>query len=264
MVRKRKYAGLLAVVAAGVVAAVLAALAAAPGAQAVAHGTPVPEGQFRFATKLTMTNIPRPDGTHYNSACSAALVAPMWIITAGHCFHDVNRVRVSGPTPYATTATVGRTDLSDTTGAVVDVVWVEQAPNGADFALGKLAQPVLGVAPLMVANRPPAAGDVLRLTGWGATSSDNPTPVNHLQTGQVQVSSVTASTIGVHGYAPSADTSACLYDSGAPYFVERPVPHLVSVESNGPDCPHPLEETTARVDNQFTWIIQRITAGPTQ
>lgn len=26
--------------------------------------------------------------------------------TAGHCFHDVNRVPVSGPVPYATTATL--------------------------------------------------------------------------------------------------------------------------------------------------------------
>ena len=249
----------------GVLLAATAAigLSLAAPAQAIANGTPVPDGQYRFSVKLTMTNIPRPDGSHYNSACSAALINARWIITAGHCFHDVNRVRVSGPVPYATTATVGRTDLSDTTGDVVNVDWVEQAPNGADFALARLAQPVLDVRPLALSHRPPAVGDVLRLTGWGATSSDNPTPVTHLQTGQVQVSSVTASTIGVHGYAPSADTSACLYDSGAPYFVEKPVPHLVSVESNGPDCPHPLEETTARVDDQYLWIMRQITVGPT-
>jgi len=47
--------------------------------------------------KLTMTHIPRPDGTFYDSACSAALISPSWIITAGHCFHDVNRNPVSGP-----------------------------------------------------------------------------------------------------------------------------------------------------------------------
>ncbi|HEY3712934.1 MAG TPA: trypsin-like serine protease [Jatrophihabitantaceae bacterium] len=53
-------------------------------AEAIAHGTPALPGQYRFATKLTMTNIPRPDGSHYNSACSAALISPRWIITAGH------------------------------------------------------------------------------------------------------------------------------------------------------------------------------------
>ena len=31
-------------------------------------------------------------------------------------------------------------------------------------------------------------------------------------------------------------------------------PALVSIESDGPDCPHHLEETTSRVDNIVTWI----------
>ena len=76
------------------------ALLTAVPASAVAHGTLATPGQDPFAVKLTMTNIPRPDGTFYNSACSAALIFPTWIITAGHCFHDVNRNPVSGPTPY--------------------------------------------------------------------------------------------------------------------------------------------------------------------
>src|SRR5664279_4168013 len=89
------------------IAAVLAAgvLAATPAA-AVADGTLVSLGQYPFAVRLTMTHIPRPNGTFYNSACSAALISPTWIITAGHCFHDINRVPVSGPVPYATTATL--------------------------------------------------------------------------------------------------------------------------------------------------------------
>jgi V8-like Glu-specific endopeptidase len=60
-----------------------------------------------------MTDIPRPNGSYYNSACSAALIARQWIVTAGHCFHDVNRIRVSGPPRYQTTATVGVADLPD-------------------------------------------------------------------------------------------------------------------------------------------------------
>jgi hypothetical protein len=69
------------------------------------------------------------------------------------------------------------------------------------------------------------------------------------------VGGVAATTVGVTGYALQRDTSACTYDSGAPYLVER---HgratLVSVESGGPDCPHALEETTARADAVATWI----------
>src|SRR5215207_1090728 len=67
----------------------LSAMVAVPGvANAIANGTPVADGQYQFSTKLTMTNIPRADGTVYDSACSGALIAPQWIITAGHCFHD--------------------------------------------------------------------------------------------------------------------------------------------------------------------------------
>jgi hypothetical protein len=58
------------------------------------------------------------------------------------------------------------------------------------------------------------------------------------------------------GYYPAADTSACLYDSGAPYFTTPTgaAPLLVSIESNGPDCPHTTPEITARVDTITSWI----------
>jgi hypothetical protein len=75
---------------------------AVPGmapAGAVAHGTAAAPGQFAFAVKLTMTGIPRTDGTTYDSACSAALISRTWIMTAGHCFHDAAGRRVSGPVP---------------------------------------------------------------------------------------------------------------------------------------------------------------------
>src|SRR3954466_5544906 len=81
------------------------ALAISPAAT-VAHGTAAAPGQFPFAVQLTMTAIPRADGTTYNSACSAALISRTWILTAGHCFHDVGGRRVSGATPYGTTATL--------------------------------------------------------------------------------------------------------------------------------------------------------------
>jgi len=240
---------------AGAAVTVAVTVAVTGQAFAVAHGTPVPDGRYRFAVKLTMTNIPRPDGTHYNSACSAALVAPRWILTAGHCFHDVNRVPVSGPVPYPTTATVGRTDLSDHDGHVLNVVEVRQA-TGTDIALARLDHAVYDVAPLRLSTSTPTAGEVLRITGWGATDSVNPVPVTHLQTGQMTVSSVASTTLGVRGFKPSPDTSACLYDSGAPYFRERPhhAPLLVSVENFGPDCPHDQEETTARVDTIADWV----------
>jgi secreted trypsin-like serine protease len=237
-----------------VVAATVSLLAAATPAAAMAHGEPVPHGRYPFAVMLTMTGIPRPDGSHYASACSAALVARRWIVTAGHCFHDVARNPVSGPVPYPTTATIGRTDVSDEDGHVIGVTDVVQSPVN-DIALARLAAPVRDIRPLAVGSRRPRTGDLLRMVGWGSLTAVNPTPATQLQTGRFRVSSVAPTTVGVTGYAPERDTSACTYDSGAPYFVER---HgravLVSVESGGPDCPHALEETTARADIVVPWI----------
>ena len=245
-------------------------LGATPAA-AVADGALVSLGQYPFAVRLTMTHIPRPDGTFYNSACSAALISPTWIITAGHCFHDINRVPVSGPVPYATTATLNTVAadqrarpgngvdlvdlLSPAPGENRDIVDVRQAGT-TDIALARLSAPITNVAPLGLSDAAPAAGDVLTIAGWGATSSIVPTPSTRLSIGQVKIQTVNPTTIAVVGTYPAADTSACLYDSGAPYFT-TPVgaaPQLVSTESTGPDCPHTSAETTARVDTITRWI----------
>jgi secreted trypsin-like serine protease len=242
-----------------VVAVAATGFAMATPANAIANGNPVPEGRYRFSVKLTMTDIPRPDGTHYNSACSAALIAQRWIITAGHCFHDVDRNRVSGPVPYPTTATVGTVDTTGGRGHTVKVVRVEQSP-ATDIAVALLDKPIRDVNPIDVSTRAPTVGQVLRITGFGATDSVDPMPSTRLRTGQVKVSSFTGSTIGVRGFKPLPTTSACLYDSGAPYFLERDhrAPLLVAVEQDGPDCPHDQEETTSRVDTIADWIRHTI------
>jgi hypothetical protein len=224
----------------------------------VAHGDPAPAGSYPFSVRFTMTAIPRPDGSTYDSACSGALIAPAWVVAAGHCFHDADRNRVGGRPPYGrTTATIGRTDLAETGGHVLDVVDVKQDPE-TDLAIARLSASVIDIVPLLLNPAPPRAGDILRLAGWGAIDGDSG-PSDHLQTGQVKVTSSDPSSVYVTGYAPARDTSACTWDSGAPYFRETPFGNvLVSVESDGPGCPHSDIETTSRVDTSLRWIVRNL------
>lgn len=223
-------------------------------AHAVAKGERVPEGTYRFATQLTMPNIVRPDGTSYSSACSAALIAPQWIVSAGHCFHDGARNPISGPVHYPVIATVGTADLDSGHGVSVDVLEIFQAPD-RDLALGRLAHPVEEIEPLALNDQPLAIDETVHIAGWGWTGEGEAAPGRLLYTGKFAVVEVVEDIVYVNGFAPEVDTSACAWDSGAPFFVIRyGVPHLVSIEDDGPECPHDDREMTSRIDNVVGWI----------
>jgi Trypsin len=232
----------------------------APNANAIANGQDVPDGRYLFSAALSMPLITRPDGSTYSSACSGALVARSWVITAGHCLHDGARNRISGPPRYEVIVTVGRATLSGTGGYTRHVVEVRQSPT-ADVALIRLNQPVSGVTPVGLSRRAPRINETLRITGWGSVDAE--ADLSHrpdrLQTGLVRVSGFSRNEVLVHGFFPEATTSACPYDSGAPYFRERRGTYtLVATEITGPDCPHDQNETTARIDTIARWILDQI------
>ncbi|WP_436534719.1 S1 family peptidase [Actinoplanes sp. HUAS TT8] len=236
----------------------LIVLAGAEPAYAIAYGEDAPDGDYAFSVKLVMSGIPTEDHGYRDSWCSGALIAPKWVITAGHCFRDAEGKRVSRTVAMETTAIVGRTGLGDGGGHEVRVVGARQSDT-ADVALAELAEPVTDVKLLRVATTAPAPGEKVRLTGFGLSGTGSSTP-DRLQTGSFVIDRVGDAVLEISGRSPQRATSACEHDSGGPYFRESP-PVLVAVVSNGPTCPHEGPDLSARTDNLSGWIIATIDSG---
>lgn len=238
---------------------VLVVLVGAQPAEAVAYGEDAPDGDWSFSVRLTMIGIPTEDHGSRDSWCSGALIAPTWVITAGHCFRDADGKRVSRTVAMRTTAIVGRTVLGSRAGHEAGVVRVRQSDT-ADVALAELDEPITDITPLTVGDAPPQPGARVRLTGYGLSDTGSTVP-HRLQTGGFVVDRVGDTVLEISGRTPQRDTSACPHDSGGPYFTENP-PVLVAVVSSGPTCPHEGPDLSARTDNLAAWITETVDSRP--
>ncbi|WP_260697076.1 FG-GAP-like repeat-containing protein [Streptomyces sp. 130] len=172
-------------------------------ANAVA-GTSTTESSYSFAVRLDIGG---------QRSCTGALVAPQWIATSASCFStDASTPQVAAGAPkWTTTATIGRPDLTSTSGQVRTVV--ELVPReGRDIVMARLSQPTTGVSPITFATAAPATSEELKVAGFGRTK-DEWAPTK-LHTASFTVNSVDATTLAITG--KTAADAICAGDSGAP------------------------------------------------
>ncbi len=164
-------------------------------ASAVVGGATVPEGTHPFIAKIDVGDRER--------TCTGALVDPFWVVTAKSC--------VAG-TASKIVATVGRTNVAQTSGVARDVSAVVPRPD-RDLALLRLKQPIMEISPVKVGTV--TAGETVQVPGFGHTAEGWTT--EQLYQAAFAVGSATTTGIAITGESKGL----CRGDAGAPLLNQR-------------------------------------------
>jgi hypothetical protein len=225
------------------VAAGLTGLAA--GDQALAVGGGTADASYGYVVKVSVGG---------DRGCTGVRLEPQLVLTAKACF----------PTGQATGAPAVATTVATRPdqGAAVQTVAVEHlfVRDDRNLVLLRLAKALTGLrgqVPLSVSG--PAAGETLRVLGFGRTATEWVPDLPH--TAQFSVGGVAGTDFGI---APTADGTVCKGDAGGPVIRENAdgtssLAGVLSGSSQGGcirETSTARDATVTRVDGLAEWVNQ--------
>jgi hypothetical protein len=151
--------------------------------------------------------------------CSAVLIDEQWLLTAASCFADnpAQSLKVPAGAPkLKTTATIGRTDMTQGGGSVTDVVALVPRSD-RDLVMAKLASPVTGITPATLGTTAPRQGESLTASGYGRTK-DQWVP-DRLHSAQFSLQKLQDTSVSIAGTSDGA--AICAGDTGGPILREH-------------------------------------------
>ena len=248
-------------------------------------GEDVPSGTYPWLVAVErVADLGGEDGNFQAQFCSGTVIAPHWVLTAGHCM-----LRPGSSSAFREAAElnvlVGSTDLITDPGELIDVeqIIVHEGFNFTsmvvenDIALLKLATPV-GVDPVtlnsMAENEAPGTESLT--AGWGVTDEDLRIFPSRLQ--QVDVPLVSnqdcaaayqqaipaAAILDQHicaGFLGEGGKDSCEGDSGGPLFLvdDQNPPVQLGITSFGVGCASAeFPGVYTRVSSFLNWIEQNM------